>query len=199
MKRILPFIIALIFLVVLGFYDYEKKMMNDEKTESTSVTETESVQQVEDQPVTSSGKTGINEGDTAPDFQLSSLSGKPIKLTDYRGKKVVINLWASWCPPCKAEMPHMQAFYEEQERKDTEIIAVNLTKLEKDVNAPKQFVKENDLTFPIAMDDEGKAGEMYQAFSIPTSYIINKKGVIMKKVVGPMSKEFLQKTMESID
>jgi peroxiredoxin len=135
----------------------------------------------------------LREGAEAPDFELTTLQGETVKLSDYRGKqKVILNFWATWCPPCKAEMPHMQKFYEENKDKGVEILAVNLTNMDKGVEDVKTFVKEYGLTFPIPLDEEGTAGTTYQAFTIPTSYILDENGVITKKIVGPMDEKMMK-------
>lgn len=140
--------------------------------------------------------TGIAEGNMAPDFELGLASGETVKLSDYRGKKVILNFWATWCPPCKAEMPHMQKYYEKNKDKDMTILAVNLTALDKGRDAIDQFVKDYGLTFPIALDEKNKVGTEYQALTIPTSYIISPDGIITKKYVGPMDEDTMDKLLK---
>ncbi|MCM3568113.1 TlpA disulfide reductase family protein [Neobacillus mesonae] len=142
---------------------------------------------------------GFEEGNKAPDFGLQTLDGKNIKLSDMEGKKVILNFWATWCPPCKAEMPHMQEFYQEQKSHNVKILAVNLTTAEKDANNIAKFVKDYGLTFPILLDQNGEIGNSYQAFTIPTSYIIDTKGIIRKKIIGPMDKEMMTELINSIN
>ncbi|RFU69979.1 TlpA family protein disulfide reductase [Peribacillus saganii] len=132
-------------------------------------------------------------GSVPPDFHLTTLEGKTVKLSDFKGKKVILNFWATWCPPCKAEIPHMQRFYEKNKDKDVIILAVNLTSEENGQAAIEKFVKKYDLTFPILLDKEGQVGETYQTFTIPTSYIVDTQGVINKKIVGPMDEEMMTK------
>ncbi|HEY4552614.1 MAG TPA: redoxin domain-containing protein [Bacillaceae bacterium] len=139
------------------------------------------------------------EGNEAPDFELTTLDGEAAKLSDYRGKKVILNFWATWCPPCKAEMPHMQNFYEENKDQGIEILAVNLTNIDKGSGAIKSFVDEYGLTFPIPLDEEGMIGAQYQAFTIPTSYIIDSNGIITKKIVGPMDEAMMSNLTKEID
>lgn len=140
----------------------------------------------------------VKEGYPAPDFELPTLEGETIKLSDYRGKKIILNFWASWCPPCKAEMPFMQSFYEKNKDK-VEIVAVNLTNIDNGRTAIKEFVEDYGLTFPIPLDEEGEIGQLYQAFSIPTSYIIDSNGIITKKVIGPMDEEMMEALTKNID
>lgn len=74
---------------------------------------------------------GLEKGNLAPDFELTDMEGSPVKLSDYRGKAVLLNFWASWCPPCRAEMPHMEKLYNKYKDENFDILAVNLTNTEK--------------------------------------------------------------------
>ncbi|TQR20255.1 redoxin domain-containing protein [Psychrobacillus vulpis] len=135
---------------------------------------------------------GIGKGDSAPNFTLTTLDGKKVKLSDYKGKKVVLNFWATWCPPCKAEMPHMQNYYEDMaEQENVEILAVNLTSSDVGIDKVKAFQEDYALSFPIPLDEEGKVGETYRAITIPTTYMIDTTGTIQNKIVGPMDEQML--------
>lgn len=151
-------------------------------------------------------KIGLKNGDTPPDFTLTSLDGKDVTLSELRGKKVVLNFWATWCPPCKAEMPHMQNYYEQYAKKDNvEIIAVNLTKAERDVtddakvDSVMTFRDSYNLTFPILLDPKNSAGEDYQILTIPTTYFIDSNGYIQRAIKGPMNVEMLKQYVEALD
>ena len=136
---------------------------------------------------------GLAKGEMAPDFELTTLAGDPVKLSDYKGKKVILNFWATWCPPCRAEMPDMQKYYEEQAQgENVEILAVNLTTADKGMDAINAFVAEFSLTFPVPMDTEGNVGEIYQAATIPTSYMIDTEGRVQNKIVGPMNEQMME-------
>ncbi|WP_409251986.1 peroxiredoxin family protein [Bacillus sp. SCS-153A] len=146
------------------------------------------------------GSDGPGEGDAAPDFTLMTLEGKEVSLSDYKGKKVILNFWATWCPPCKAEMPHMQEYYEEYHKKaNVEMLAVNLTTIDEGKTAIKEFVEEYGLTFPILLDEEGTQGTIYKAQTIPTSYMIDTNGIIQHKILGPMNKEMMIQLVKSMD
>lgn len=125
---------------------------------------------------------GLKVGAKAPDFELKTLAGDTVKLSDLKGKKVMLNFWATWCPPCKAEMPAMEEFHKEA-GDDVVILAVNIDP-HLDVKA---FVDENGITFPIPLDEEDKVNEMYQVLSIPTTYFIDTKGNIGNKYIGAMN------------
>ncbi|GIN97687.1 thiol:disulfide interchange protein tlpA [Siminovitchia terrae] len=169
------------------------KPVEKEAAKEKSNSETEDVK-VADENVPGVDLSEVKEGKMAPDFELVTLNGETVKLSDYRGKKVILNFWATWCPPCRAEMPHMQNFYEQNKDNGIEIVAVNLTKMDKGRMEIDKFVKEYGLTFDIPLDEEGDIGMQYQAFTIPTSYIIDTNGKIASKVIGPMD----EPTMESL-
>ena len=142
---------------------------------------------------------GLNKGDTAPDFELTTLAGEKVRLSELKGKKVIINFWATWCPPCKAEMPHMQNYYEEfAEDENVEILAVNLTSGDK-LKSVEAFIEDYKLTFPIPLDTEGKIGKKYQAVTIPTSYMIDTTGRIQNKIIGPMDEKMIKNFVENLE
>lgn len=143
----------------------------DKKTESDTTSQT-----------TTANNDGLKIGAKAPDFELKTLSGETVKLSSLKGKKVMLNFWATWCPPCKAEMPDMEKFYKEP-GKDVVILAVNIDP-QLDV---KGFVKQYGITFPILLDEKDEVNESYQILSIPTTYFINSNGVIQNKYTGAMS------------
>lgn len=143
---------------------------------------------------------GLAKGESAPDFELTTLEGETVRLSDYKGKKIILNLWATWCPPCRAEMPDMQKYYDEQAQdENVEILAVNLTTEDKGMDKINAFVEEFQLTFPIPMDHEGKVGDVYQAATIPTTYMIDTEGRVQNKIVGPMNEEMMEDFIENMD
>ncbi|WP_100334032.1 peroxiredoxin family protein [Bacillus alkalisoli] len=157
-------------------------------------------------PITSSAEEdgnieiGLEQGKLAPDFELETLDGETIKLSDFRGQKVILNLWATWCPPCRAEMPHMQDLYEDRKDEGFTIIAVNLTTAERNTEDIRPFIEDEfKLTFPTPLDVDGRVGEMYQAYSIPTSYIIDTQGRIQRKIIGPMSYEMMDDFINDVN
>lgn len=139
---------------------------------------------------------GSNPGQTAFDFELSDMEGNLVKLSDYRGKKVFLNFWASWCPPCRAEMPHLQEFSTEQE--EVIVLGVNVTSSESNLDHVTAFLDEMGATFknvygePIQFDQ-------YRTQSLPTSFFIGSDGVIYDKVIGPVTKDALQARFDMID
>ncbi|MGD6845488.1 TlpA disulfide reductase family protein [Bacillus infantis] len=136
---------------------------------------------------------GIEPGNKAPDFTLTDIEGKTVSLSDYKGKRVFLNFWASWCPPCKAEMPDMQKLYEEKAIGDFEILAVNMTFIEKNKGDEMDFVKDNGLTFPIPLDVKGQVMGEYEIMAYPTSFFIDSDGIIRSRVMGAVDKDFIEK------
>lgn len=131
-----------------------------------------------------SADVGLAVGQTAPDFTLETLGGEQAMLSDFRGKPVFINFWATWCPPCRAEMPDMQKLYD---NKDIEILAINLTDTEKSEDGVASFVEEMGLTFPVLMDAEGEISSAYNVKAYPTSYMVDAEGKISHIAYGAMN------------
>ncbi len=120
-------------------------------------------------------------GGPAPDFTLNDLEGHPVSLSDYRGKVVLLNFWATWCEPCKKEMPEMQAAYERYKDRGFVILAVNFgDRLEE----ADKFVKHMGLTFPVLLDRKVKVAARYGVVSLPVSFFIDPKGIIRQRVFG---------------
>lgn len=141
---------------------------------------------------------GIEVGNRAPDFALQTLDGEKIALSDFRGKRVILNIWATWCPPCRAEMPDMQKFYEQYKNERVEIVAVNLTRSERQPEHVARFIQEYGITFTVVLDEKGEVSRQYEAQAIPTSYLIDSRGIIRKKMIGPMSYDWLVDQMKLI-
>ncbi|MGJ7913313.1 redoxin domain-containing protein [Neobacillus sp. LXY-1] len=150
-----------------------------------------------DKPETASepaaAQEGLAVGSKAPDFELKTLTGETVKLSELKGKKVMLNFWATWCPPCKAEMPDMEKFHSEVGDKVT-ILAVNIDP-QLDV---KGFVNEYKITFPILLDTDDGVNGKYQVLSIPTTYFIDSKGIIQKKFVGSMKLEDMKEYTDQL-
>ncbi|HDX9578462.1 TPA: redoxin domain-containing protein [Bacillus pseudomycoides] len=142
---------------------------------------------------------GIEIGKVAPDFELSKLDGTKVKLSDLKGKKVILNFWATWCGPCQREMPDMQEFYN-QYQKDVEILAVNYTASEGSEGPEKvrKFAEEKGVTFPILLDTDIKVTTTYKVITIPTSYFVDTKGVIQDKFIGPMTVKDMEKRVSGL-
>ncbi|PWH15635.1 MAG: TlpA family protein disulfide reductase [Anaerolineae bacterium] len=137
-------------------------------------------------------------GFLAPDFSLNTLQGERITLSDLRGKVVLLNIWASWCPPCRAEMPTMQKVWEEYRAQGVMVLAVNST-VQDTLTDTQNFVNDYGLTFPIPLDVSGEVTRLYQVSSLPTSFFIGADGVIREVVIGgPMSEALLRSRIEEL-
>lgn len=138
------------------------------------------------------------EGFPAPDFTLDGLDGSPIRLSDLRGRVVILNLWTSWCGPCRTEMPALQRAYAANWDRGLEVLAVNSTiqDSESDVAA---FVDDLGLTFPVLLDRDGAVSRRYLLRALPTTFFIGRDGTIRSVVVsGPMSEALIQSKVESL-
>jgi peroxiredoxin len=114
------------------------------------------------------------------DFALKDLNGKTVRLTDYQGKVVLLEFWATWCGPCKQSMPELGRLYEKYKDRGFEIIAISMDESE---SAVRQFVEEYRLSFTVVIDD-ADVNSAYGVFSIPTTFILDKSGQIVKKHLG---------------
>ncbi len=117
-----------------------------------------------------------------PEINLTTPDGKKISLKDFRGKIVLLNFWASWCVPCREEMPAMEKLYQEYKDKNFVILAVAVKDRKQDAI---DFVKELKITYPIALDPDAKTGQDYGAFGLPATYIIGTKGEGLARGWGP--------------
>jgi peroxiredoxin len=145
-------------------------------TEASSVVEVEEV-------TTSDVREGFLPGTRAYDFELVSIEGETIRLSDYRGKTVVLNFFASWCPPCQVEMPHLNDVYLEFLDQDVVVIGVNLTQQDKrsDLDA---LLAEHNIAFPILLDEKSEVASRYAIRSIPVNVIINPEGIVTDYAIG---------------
>ncbi len=137
-------------------------------------------------------------GFLAPDFSLPTTDGQTIRLSDLRGQAVLVNLWATWCPPCRAEMPAIEKIYNEYKDEGLVVLAVNMT-YQDDASEILPFVQEHGLTFPILLDESATVGRAYQLRSLPSSFFITREGIINEVVIGgPMAEALLRTRVEEI-
>jgi thiol-disulfide isomerase/thioredoxin len=117
------------------------------------------------------------------DFNLEGLDGKTISLSSYKGKVVLLSFWATWCGPCKEEMPAMEKLYQKLKARGFEVLAVDMMEDKATVSA---FVKKSGYTFPVALDKTGEVGGngLYAARAIPTNYVVDKTGMVVGRKIG---------------
>jgi peroxiredoxin len=133
-----------------------------------------------DRPLTSPGGS-VEIGAVAPDFTLKTLDGSTVSLSQFRGKVVFLNFWASWCPPCRAEMPSMERLHEVFADRGLVMLAVNV---EQDQRSVQGFLDKHPHTFPVLFDPEGQAQDLYQVFRFPETFLIDKEGKIVERFLG---------------
>lgn len=137
----------------------------------------------------------VQEGIEAPQFKLPTLDGEQITLSDYRGRIVVMNMWATWCPPCRAEMPGLNRFYEAHKDEGVIVLAVNGQEPESVV---RPFIAANNFTFPILLDLDGAVGRQYMARSFPTTFVIDGNGRIRHTQVGEITEHELEQIIRPL-
>ena len=126
----------------------------------------------------------IQLGSEAPNFDFPDLDGKKVSLSDHRGKVVLVNIWATWCPPCRQEMPSMQRLYEKFKGENLEILAVSIDSTGREAVAP--FMRKMNLTFPALLDPKETIKPLYRITGVPESFIIDKDGIVVEKISGPI-------------
>ena len=132
----------------------------------------------------SANQAPVRVGLPVPDFTFPGLDGQKVSLSEFRGRVVFVNIWATWCSPCVEEMPSMQKLYQKLKGENFEILAVSIDSQGTKVVAP--FMKKYKLTFPALIDSMGTIKRIYKATGVPESFIIDKNGILAKKVIGPL-------------
>lgn len=184
-KRMIQSIVIFILIGAVCFVALDYFKQNNKQKEFES--------KLEEEVVSKNGKSvkyGAEVGNLVYDYEMKDIiTGKQVKMSDYRGKKVFLNFWASWCPPCKEEAPVLQRFSEEQD--DVVVLGVNVTTDEKIPGDEKKFIEKYGLTFTNVYTQD----EMFNSFfipSFPTSYIIDEDGIILEQLIGGVTDKFLE-------
>ncbi len=123
-------------------------------------------------------------GKVAPDFDLPDLEDNYVRLSDFRGKVVFLNFWATWCKPCREEMPSMEILYRNFKQDGLVVLAVSIDRVTTKQEIPP-FVKSLNLTFPVLIDSWGQTDKRYKLMGVPETYIIDQQGILREKVIGP--------------
>ncbi|MGM0370447.1 MAG: TlpA family protein disulfide reductase [Bacillota bacterium] len=171
--------VLVILIIGLGFYYYQL----DETTP-----------QEKQQELSEQLEEGISLNQIAPDFTLTNLAGEEVSLSDYRGDYVILNFWATWCPPCRREMPNLEEFYATN-KDDFVVLAVDLGEAKQQV---QQFIEEGGYSFPVLLDHDKEIGTKYNVSAIPTSYFIDPQGVIKHIKKGAVTTEELNQIKKDI-
>jgi peroxiredoxin len=127
----------------------------------------------------------IQPGSKVPNFTFPDIHGKEVSLSDQRGKVVLVNVWATWCPPCRREMPSMQRLYEKFKGKNFEILAVSIDSEGR--KAVEPFMQKMNLTFPALLDPGETIRPLYGITGVPESFIIDQQGILVEKIIGPIN------------
>lgn len=192
MKKII--LISLI-IILFGWAVYDFISTDDNTEDYSTGGRITAVPPTNDDEVTDSKEVGLQVGQLAPEFELETLTGEKTRLSDYRGQRVIVNFWATWCPPCRAEIPDFQKLYNEQ---DVVILAVNLTGSEKSTDKVIDFVDDFEMTFPVLMDDQTEVSTLYQVQAYPTSYMIDSNGHIQFMAMGAMNYDLMVQQLEGM-
>ena len=128
-------------------------------------------------------------GDPSPDASIATFDGQTRTLSFYRGQGIILNFWATWCVPCKEEMPTLNEIYAMYKEKGVVVLSVNYHQKKKSV---ARFIKKIPIKFPILMDFDGKLGDLYGLNALPTTYFIDKKGIVVGSFSGPLTIESLK-------
>lgn len=143
--------------------------------------------------------TVVTQGELAPAIDLMTTTGEPFSLQALRGKHVVLNFWASWCPPCRKEMPAMQRYYDEYAKKhNVEVVAVNLKAREQSDERLHTFIEQYQLTLPMPLDVDGDVEERYRILTIPTTFIIDAQGRVQHEIQGAMNEQMLIEYVQNL-
>lgn len=185
------------FLLILGgayFAYHSLSAQYKPQTSTSSAISSSTASKVSNADSSTAGSSKI----AAPDFTVYDSAGKAVKLSDFKGKPVILNFWASWCPPCKGEMPDFNDVYK-TEKDNVQFLMVNLTDGARETKkTASDFVKSKDFSFPIYFDTEQQAADTYGIASIPTTLFIDKDGSIMGASEGAIDKNTLLKQIDTL-
>src|SRR5215813_1736901 len=164
-------IAGLILLALVAVWTFSREASRDTKT-SLEVRQEELLEKLSIEPVKET---------LAPDFLLKDLNGNSVRIRDLRGKVVLLNFWATWCPSCRFEMPSMEALYKEFSGQGLILLAINFRESPQEIQS---FYKEHNLSIRALLDSSAEAFVRYEAWSLPTTFLIDRRGFIVGRVIG---------------
>jgi thiol-disulfide isomerase/thioredoxin len=185
-ENLIVLIVSIFFIGALAYFIVENSFLKSPSTNNTpsnevieeNTTTSKETQTPTDQP----SATNLQVGKESPDFTLQNLEGEEVSLSDYRGKIVILNFWATWCKYCVQEMPDLQKFDDENE--DLVVLAVNV---EEDYDIVKNYIDNTNYSFPVLLDKSGDISSNYLVSAFPTSFFIDKNGILLGSVPGMMT------------
>ena len=182
-------LVVLLALVTIMLGTFIKQQIEKKEVISQAASETDWTQ-----------KEGLEKGQMAPNFTLETLTGESVTLADFKGKKVILNFWATWCPPCRTEMPHFQDYYEEYgEQEDVIILAANTTYNDKGIDHIQAFVNSFDLTFPILLMPDERISKSYEIINLPSTFMIDTEGRVQYHVTGALDEKVLHEYVKKLN
>lgn len=186
-KKLLLLILVLVFVLLLGGASALYSQLEQDLTP----------EQLATQPTETAGET-VSQPQQVPDFTAYDLEGNEVKLSDYFGKPIVLNFWASWCGPCKSEMPHFEEKYLELKDEVT-FLMVNMTDNSREtVEIASKFIADSGYTFPLLYDTASSAAYTYSVYSLPTTYFIDAEGNGIAQATGAIDAATLQRGIDMI-
>lgn len=197
-KKSSVWILALVFVLFIGgAYILYGRLSADARPDNLSAqtpSETESQTPQDSDAPTETEPSKVE----APDFTVENADGEEVKLSDYVGKPIVLNFWASWCSPCKSEMPEFNEAWEELDG-EVQFLMVNMTDGAREtVDTAKEYVEGQGFSFPVFFDTGSEAVMAYSAYSLPTTYFIDAEGYVVARAVGAIDGDTLQKGLDLI-
>ncbi|MDD3705761.1 MAG: redoxin domain-containing protein [Clostridiaceae bacterium] len=191
--------IAAIVLVAMAFYITQSYNTKSEIVINPPTQDQQPEQPVPDAESAPSADDNISESKinlmNDYDFSLEDLNGNKVDLSSFKGKKIFLNFWATWCPPCKAEMPDIEKLYQETKDSDLVILAVNVGE---DKKTAQNFMNANKYNFTVLLDVTGEVSRLYQVTGIPTSYFIDTEGFLEDGITGGISLESMKEYISNL-
>jgi len=135
-------------------------------------------------------------GKKSPDFLAASIGGGPVSVSNYLGSPIVLNFWASWCPPCRDETPHFEKIWRLHRQKDVVLLGINVQDTSADAD---EYIKEFDVTFTNAIDKDGKIMVDYGVTGLPITFFIDRDGIIIGRWVGSIGESSLKSRVEALE